>query len=116
MTKQVSAKGMYPLLILAGELLVVAGFYLITESTGRAPVAWLNLAVCMLVFLIDTSGPLLFARSTTEFSVKIPSLGILWFLAVFYTAASLGVILAGWQWAIEFRFQLLAQLAILLVV
>lgn len=37
MTKQVSAKGMYPILILAGELLVVLGFYLITESTVRSP-------------------------------------------------------------------------------
>lgn len=116
MTRQVSAKGMYPLLILAGELLVVLGFYLITESTGRGQVAWLNLAVCMLVFLVDMSGPLLLARSTTEFSIKIPSIGILWFLDVFYTAASFGVILAGWQWAIGFRFQLLGHLAILFVV
>lgn len=116
MTKQISAKGVYPLLILAGELLVVLGFYLITQSTGRGPVAWLNLAVCMLVFLVDASGPLLFARSTTGFSVKIPAIGILWFLDVFYTAVSLGVIIAGWQWAIDFRFQLLAHLAILFVV
>jgi hypothetical protein len=116
MTKQGSAKGLYPFLILAGELLVVLGFYLITESTGRRPTAWLNLAVCMLAFFIDTAGPLFFPNSTTRFSKKIPAIAILWFIDVVYTAASLGVILAGWQWAIEFRFQLLAQLAILLAV
>jgi hypothetical protein len=115
MTKQVSAKRLYPLLILAGEMLVVLGFFLITESTGRGPAAWLNLAVCMLAFFIDTAGPLFFPNSTTRFTRKIPAIAILWFIDVFYTAASLGVILAGWQWAIEFRFQLLAQLAILLV-
>jgi hypothetical protein len=115
MTKQVSAKGLYPLLILAGETLVVLGFFLITESTGRGPAAWLNLAVCMLAFFIDTAGPLFFPNSTTRFTRKIPAIAILWFIDVFYTAASLGVVLAGWQWAIEFRFQLLAQLAILLV-
>lgn len=116
MTKQGSAKGLYPFLILAGEMLVVLGFYLITESTGRGPTAWLNLAVCMLAFFIDTAGPLFFPNSTTRFSQKIPAIAILWFIDVFYTVASLGVIFAGWQWAIEFRFQLLAQLAILLVV
>jgi hypothetical protein len=116
MTKHVSAKGLYPLLVLAGELLVVLGFYLITESTGRGPTAWLNLGVCMLVFFIVTAGPLFFPNSTTGFSQKIPAIAILWFIDVFYTAASLSVIVAGWRWAIEFRFQLLAQLAILLVV
>jgi len=116
MTKQLNAKGLYPFLILAGELLVLLGFYLITESTGRGPTAWLNLAVCMLALFIDTAGPLFFPNSTTRFTKKIPAIAILWFIDVFYTAASLGVILAGWQWAIEFRFQLLAQLAILLVV
>jgi uncharacterized membrane protein len=116
MTKQGSAKGLYPFLILAGELLVVLGFYLITASTRRGPTAWLNLAVCMLAFFIDTAGPLFFPNSTTRFSQKIPAIAILWFIDVFYTVASLCVIIAGWQWAIEFRFQLLAQLAILLVV
>jgi hypothetical protein len=87
---------------------------LITESTGREPTAWLNLAVCMLAFFIDTAGPLFFPNSTTRFSQKIPAIAILWFIDVFYTVASLGVIIAGWQWGIQFRFQLLAQLAILL--
>src|ERR1017187_5781726 len=116
MTKQGSAKGLYPFLILAGEMLVVLGFYLITESTGRGPTAWLNLAVCMLAFFIDTAGPLFFPHSTTRFSQQIPAIAILWFIDVFYMVVPLGVIFAGWQWAIEFRFQLLAQLAILLVV
>lgn len=115
MTKQGSAKGLYPFVILAGELLIVLGFYFITETTGRGPVAWLNLAVCMLMFFLDASPPLLFARSATEFSTRAPSIGILWLLRIFYTLASISAIFAGWHLAMAFRFQLLAQLAILLV-
>jgi hypothetical protein len=115
MTKQGDAKGLYPLVILAGEGLVVLGFYFITETTGRGPVAWLNLAVCMLIFFLDASPPLLFARTAAEFSDRIPSIGILWLLRIFYTLASISVILAGWRWGVAFRFQLLVQLAIFLV-
>ena len=115
MTPPTRAKVMYPALILAAEMLVVLAFYLITEDAGRGPVAWLNLAVCMVVLLVDTSVILLFSRPIPEFSAKIPSIAILWFLDAFYTAAALGIMLCSWQLAIEFRFQLLAQLAILLV-
>jgi len=114
MTAQTRAKRLYPLVILAAEMLMIGGFYLITEQTGRGPIAWLNLAVCMLVVLVNTIGPFLFSSGIAEFSAKIPALAILWFVDGLYTAAALGMMFSGWQWSIEFRVQLLAQLAILL--
>ncbi|MDZ4801488.1 MAG: hypothetical protein SGI92_25295 [Bryobacteraceae bacterium] len=114
MTKQLLPRGIYPVWIVAAELLVLLGFYLVTEDGGRGPVAWLNLAVWLLIVLMDTSGVLFLAHTEGEFSTRIPSLGILWFLDLSYTAVSLAVMVWGAWWSIDFRFQLLAHLVVLL--
>jgi len=116
MSSRSALKTWYPLLVIAGEALIVLAFHLITEMTGRGPVAWLNLAVCMLVFLVVAGFPLLIAISPGQFSPYVPAIGILWFLDIAYGLASGTIIWAGHSGRLDFRYQLLMHLGALLSV
>jgi hypothetical protein len=95
--------------------LIVIGFLMAVPPASRTAVAFLDLLVLSLVYLV-----LLFTRplnwpSTEAFSREIPALGVLLALHSSYAILSIGGIWYGWIADIPFRFQLWYHLAVTFV-
>ena len=100
-------------LALAGTVLIAVGFFLLIPEEQRSAVAWLDLVVCELVFLIDFSALPIGIAKTNGFSRQIPKLGILWTTHITYTVLALAGVRWGWLLDLPRNWQFMYQVAVL---
>lgn len=106
--------GLAPWAIAAAGLgFLLAGFYLLVPEDRRGAVAWLDLGVCAVVFLVNFANLAFVRPRPQEFSQQIPKLGLLWTAHVSYTVFALGGIWRGWVFGSPFRFQVFYQAIVL---
>jgi len=99
------------LLLVLGLGLMVLGFFFLVPTGQRGPIAWLNLAVFAVIFLMNASN--LGGRGDGDFSRKIPTLGILMIANLVYSGLALGGMLVGRGGHFSFQAQLMYQLSVL---
>jgi len=99
-------------LALVGLGLIVIGFLIAVPPAYRTAVAFLDLVVLSLVYLVILFTFVIDWPSTEAFSREIPALGVLWGLEVPYLCLAVGCIWYGWVAGIPFRFQLWYHLAV----
>lgn len=104
------------LVLLAGLLLIPAGYLMITREEERTNTGWLNVAVIFIIYLVNVVNIAGFSTGIAGFSAAIPRLTIRWAAIVCYTILSVGGMVFFWQNAsFSFSFQLLYQLACLFI-
>jgi hypothetical protein len=98
-------------LALVGLGLIVIGFLMAVPPASRTAVAFLDLVVLSLVYLVILFTLPLHWPSTEAFSREIPGLGVLWGLEGLYMSLAIGGIWYGWA-GMPFRLQLWYHLAV----
>lgn len=101
------------LLYVAGLALLVLAFVLLLPAPLRGPVGYLDLAVASVVYSLNF--PLLTLVWTRRGSgeSRFPMLAVRWWVTVLYSPAAIALGLFGAIYFFPFRFQLIAQLALL---
>lgn len=102
------------LLFLAGATLLLAFFLFLVPSGSRTSVAWLNLAVLYLLYVLPFARYGILFSDTKVFERQLPGIGLSWLAYTAYAIPSIMIMLAGLVFGIGFTGQLLLQLGALL--
>ena len=96
-------------LYVVGVGLLFASFLWLVPHADQTHTAWLDLAVVCLVY--SANFPLLYLGRwrTGDFNTRISALGLLGVCDLLYSVLALGVVYAGWHFAVRFRTQLMGQ-------
>ncbi len=101
------------LLVIGGEFLIVASFFLIVRQIARGPVFYLDIGVVTAIYTIIISRFFNLWTDKENFDAKIGGLGLLMFFVYAYTLFAIAGIIFGVSALLPFKIQLMYQ-AILL--
>lgn len=101
------------LLLLAGELIIVFGFYFFRNSFTVPGVIYLDFFVISGIYFLVFSNMLNFFIPVSDFESKVGGLGINWFFMSGYAILSLLGVIFGVSAALSLKLQLLYQFAFL---
>lgn len=102
-------------LIALGEILIIAGFYVLVPGEFRGSVFYLNMLVVSTVYLFNVFNFLNFFPERELIERTVAGLGIKWFFMLAYTFFALLIMVTGLLASIHFKYQLVLQLAALIV-
>lgn len=98
---------------LLGVALILFSFFYLIEPAIRTRLAWLDLAVVIAVFLVNSGNGLLLAWRREEFRQQVAAVGVLWLMDFLYSAMALGLLFIGLAAALPFKFQVVGQMTAL---
>jgi len=102
-------------LLAVGEILIISGFYILVPERARGNVFFLNMLVVSSVYLFNMFSFLDFFPAREEMDRKVAGLGIKWFFILLYSAFALFIMIIGLITTVPFKYQLVLQLAAVLV-
>jgi len=100
----------FTLLAIAGGILVVASFFVLVPQPLRDAIFYLNLGVGIFIYLVIIHRYSALWGSEEQFESKIAGMGIFESFSVLYAILAVSGIIAGANYALPFKIQLLYQL------
>ncbi len=101
---------------LIGIAFVVFAFLVLLPAPLRTRTAWLDLVVLSALLIMNFPTVLLWGFTTTSFDAAVPKFAMLMYLRMIVTPLSLGMMAYGWFTLVPFKYQLVYQVGMALLV